>query len=105
MPADVTVEPGAVHLAPGDSAEVLVTVDGAAGPSGKVFFPAKTAQGQVKATLQVSMDGAAVFLEPDNPQKLPVQIELLEEDATSARYRLTADPIQLSRRDRRRLSR
>lgn len=105
MPADATVSPGSVLLAPGESVEVLVTVEGAPGDSGKLFFPARTVRGQVKATLQVDLEGSAVFLEPENPNRLPVQIEKISEDATSARYRLTADSIPLTRREKRRLSR
>jgi hypothetical protein len=101
--ADVRITPDTVHLTAGESIDVTVTVEGAVGETGKVYFPAKTLHGQVRGTLNVSMDGGAMFLNPDNPQKLPIQIEKLEETATTAKYRLTADTVQLSRAERRRL--
>lgn len=100
------VDPQSISLAPGEAAEVTVTANDGGSEIGSVFFPVKSRRGRTKAELVVATAGAVLFGEPENPKRLPITIEVLEETATTCRYLITADPLeQLSRRDRRRLRR
>lgn len=101
---EVRVEPDHITLQPGESQEVIVTVDSGQS-AGTVEFPVHTQGAFGKGTLDVSTAVAVVFGKATTvPGNLPVLVELIDALPTSARFRVTAqEPKHLSRREKRKL--
>lgn len=106
MAARLVVNPSSVVLGAGETVDVVVSVDGDSKQEGKIFFPVRTLHGMSKGVLEISVDdvsGGAIFEDPENPQKLPVEIEKISETATTATFRIRALPMELTRSQKREL--